>query len=285
VLEDWIIGLLGSLLITMLAYWKRSLSFSGAAVACVLGTVMYALGSPAWFGTLIAFFISSTLLSKMKQKRKSAAENGYAKGSRRDAGQVAANGGIGLLLCAASAIWPDPIWWTMYIGVMATVNSDTWATEIGGLSRSMPRSIVNGKLVTAGTSGGITWLGLTASGAGGLFIGAAAWICIQLGGPPFTSIAGSGAGQLTDWSSHSVQLIPLLVTGLLAGLIGSLFDSWLGATLQVMYRCPICGKEVEKHLHCNALAVCIRGVSWMNNDAVNAISSAIGGAAALLLMR
>jgi uncharacterized protein (TIGR00297 family) len=285
VLADWIIGLLGSLLIVMLAYWKRSLSFSGAAAACILGTTMYALGSLAWFGTLIAFFISSTLLSKMKQKRKSAAESGFAKGSRRDAGQVAANGGIGLLLCAASAIWPDPIWWTMYIGVMAAVNSDTWATEIGGLSRSMPRSIVNGKRVTAGTSGGITWLGLTASAAGGIFIGAAAWICVQLGGPPFTSLVGSGAGQLTDWGSHSVLLIPLLVTGLSAGLIGSLFDSWLGATAQVMYRCPVCGKEVEKNLHCHTVTVRIRGLSWLNNDAVNAISSVVAGAAALLLMR
>ena len=83
----------------------------GLIAAVLLGTSMFALGNIAWFGTLIAFFISSSLLSKLKHQRKSAAESGYAKGGRRDAGQVAANGGLGLLLCIGNAIWPDPVWW------------------------------------------------------------------------------------------------------------------------------------------------------------------------------
>jgi uncharacterized protein (TIGR00297 family) len=272
VIGVWLTGLLGSLFIAILAYWKRSLSLSGAIAACMLGTVMYGLGSLAWFGTLIAFFISSTVLSKMKHHRKSAAESGYAKGGRRDAGQVAANGGLGLLLCTASAIWPHPIWWTMFIGVMATVNSDTWATEIGGLSRSQPRSIVTGKRVASGTSGGITWMGTAASAAGGLFIGTGAWIFIQIS--PLTDMQWNGGGMF----------IPLLVTGLLAGVIGSLTDSWLGATVQVMYRCDICGKEIEKSRHCHVDATHIRGISWMSNDVVNAVSSAIGGVAAAMLL-
>jgi uncharacterized protein (TIGR00297 family) len=267
----WLTGLLGSLLIALLAFWKRSLSLSGAIAACILGTLMYGLGSLAWFGTLIAFFISSTALSKLKHTRKTAAEQGYAKGGRRDAGQVAANGGLGLLLCVASAIWPHPIWWVLFIGVMATVNSDTWATEIGGLSRSMPRSIVTGKRVSSGTSGGITWLGIAASALGGLFIGTVAWIFIRL-------------SSLTEIGWHEGQIfIPLLVVSVVAGLAGSLADSWLGATVQVMYSCEICGKEIEKSRHCDAHAARSRGISWMSNDAVNAISSAIGGITAAIL--
>jgi uncharacterized protein (TIGR00297 family) len=283
VIGEWIIGFVGSLLIAVLAYWKRSLAFSGAAAACILGTVMYALGSLAWFGTLIAFFISSTVLSKLKHKRKSAAESGYAKGSRRDAGQVAANGGLGLLLCIAAALWPDPIWWMMYIGVMATVNSDTWATEIGGLSRRQPRSIVTGKQVAAGTSGGISGLGLAASAAGGLFIGAIAWIFIQIGTSPFASLSWN-EGHQDGVFTHVVQLMPLLLSGLIAGLIGSLCDSWLGATAQVMYRCEVCGKEVETSIHCGVPGTRIRGAAWMTNDTVNVMSSAVGGLAAILLL-
>ncbi|MGZ4122927.1 MAG: DUF92 domain-containing protein, partial [Tumebacillaceae bacterium] len=56
---DWWIGLLGSVLIAGLAYWKRSLSLSGAVAAVVVGTLLYGLGSVAWFGTLILFFVSS----------------------------------------------------------------------------------------------------------------------------------------------------------------------------------------------------------------------------------
>ena len=47
------IGLAGSIGIAGAAYAKRSLSGSGFLAAVVLGTLMYALGSAAWFGTLI----------------------------------------------------------------------------------------------------------------------------------------------------------------------------------------------------------------------------------------
>lgn len=99
---DWAIGFIGSLFIAGAAYWKKSLSGSGMAAAVVLGTVMYAAGSEAWFGTLIAFFVTSTLLSRWKKRRKSAVESGYAKTGRRDAGQVAANGAwAGCCVCCS----------------------------------------------------------------------------------------------------------------------------------------------------------------------------------------
>jgi uncharacterized protein (TIGR00297 family) len=265
-LQNWGIGLLGSLLVAGAAYQRRSLSASGAIAAAAMGMVMYALGSLAWFGTLLAFFLSSTILSKLNPKKKAAAESGYAKGGRRDAGQVAANGGIGLVLCVMYAIWPEPIWWIVFVGVMATVNADTWATELGGLSKALPRSIISGKKVTPGTSGGITWLGLAASAAGGLFIGGAAYAFAKLG----------------NHQTDSALLI-IVGAGLVAGFIGSLLDSWLGATLQVMYRCAHCSKEVEKSVHCDRDALLIRGWPWMTNDAVNAISSIGGGAVAFVL--
>ncbi|WP_436239599.1 DUF92 domain-containing protein [Paenibacillus sp. LjRoot153] len=254
-------GFIGSVMIAGAAYWKKSLSITGLMAAVLLGTTMYACGSLVWFGTLIAFFISSSLLSKLKHQRKAAAESGYAKGSRRDAGQVAANGGLGLLLCIGNAIWPDPVWWYIYIGVMATVNADTWATEIGGLSKSIPRSIVNGKRVAAGTSGGITGLGLVASLLGGAFIGLVGGIFNQI-------------GVTHEFNSSIIILVSL---GAIAGLGGSLVDSWLGATLQVMFHCEVCGKTIEKQEHCSQKAKQIRGLRGMNNDVVNAASSLIGG--------
>jgi uncharacterized protein (TIGR00297 family) len=280
---NWLIGLLCSGFIAMLAFQRRSLSGSGAVAAIVLGTCMYALGSLTWFGTLIAFFVSSTVLSKVKHKRKTAAESGYAKGGRRDAGQVTANGGIGLLLCMVHAIWPHLAWWFCYIGVMATVNADTWATEIGGLSRSIPRSIVTGKRVEAGASGGITWLGIAASAIGGLFMGGMAWVFVRLGTTSFAAYLPNVGASMELTASTVIVL--LLVVGTFAGLIGSLTDSWLGATMQVMYRCEVCDKEVEKREHCGRPGMRIRGISWMSNDAVNMSSSLIGGLAAYLLVQ
>ncbi|KEQ26215.1 DUF92 domain-containing protein [Paenibacillus tyrfis] len=273
-MQPWIIGLAGSVLIAGAAYRKRSLSGSGFTAAVLLGTLMYAVGSLAWFGTLIAFFISSSLLSKWKSKKKAAAESSYAKSGRRDAGQVLANGGLGLALCLGAAFVPHPAWWAAYTGVMATVTADTWATEIGGLSRTAPRSIVSGRPVPPGTSGGVSSLGLAASAAGGLFIGAVAWALAAL--QPEQADASA-------WAVSVHSAAGLCVLGLVGGLAGSLADSWLGAVVQVMYRCRVCGKEIEKNRHCEAAAVPIRGLAFMTNDTVNALSSAFGGAVTLLL--
>lgn len=264
-MEDVLAGLTGSLFIAGAAYWKRSLSGTGMAAAVLLGTLMYAAGSLPWFGTLIAFFITSSALSKWKRRRKAAAESGYAKSGRRDAGQVLANGGVGLALCLGYWYNPHPAWWAAFIGVMATVTADTWATEIGGISRTKPRSIVSLRTVEPGTSGGVTPLGLAASATGGLFIGFVAWLFLTLSPQPGV-----------------VASAPFLcVIGLVGGMAGSLADSWLGAVCQVMYRCRVCGKEIETNRHCDAAAARLRGVPLMTNDTVNALSSVIGGAIAL----
>jgi uncharacterized protein (TIGR00297 family) len=260
---DWIIGLTGSLLIGGAAYRKKSLTLSGVVGAVLLGTTMFALGSIEWYGVLIAFFVSSTKLTKYKKRRKSAAESGYAKSGNRDIAQVAANGGIGLVLCVLNAVWPNQLWYIAFVGVMAAATADTWATEIGGLSRSLPRSILNGRKVTPGTSGGVTSLGTAASALGGLFIGLVAWICMQF------------------VSDIDTSLVITLIVGLVGGLTGSLTDSWIGAVWQVMYRCTVCNKDVERTSHCDQPTVKVRGAQWLNNDAVNIIASILGGLAAL----
>ncbi|NBD26055.1 DUF92 domain-containing protein [Paenibacillus glycinis] len=250
-------GLAGSVLIAGAAYRARSLSGTGAVSAAVMGTGYVALGGSLWFGTLLAFFLSSTLWSKWKKRhaRKEAAEANYAKTGRRDAMQVWANGGLGLLLCAGHAAWPGNGWIYAFSGVMAAVNADTWATEIGALSRRLPRSLLTGRRVSAGTSGGVTALGSAAALAGAAFIGAAA-----------AALAPAG-----------IPLGPLLAATVIAGTAGAFADSLLGATAQAMYRCPACGSETERARHCGVAAARIRGFAVMTNDAVNFASSAVAG--------
>lgn len=269
---EWLIGLACSVGIAGTAYAKRSLSGSGFLAAVMLGTVMYALGSAVWYGSLIAFFVSSTLWSKWKKHAKEEAESGYEKTGRRDAGQVLANGGLGLLLCAANWACPHPLWWYAFLGVMAAVTADTWATEIGGLSRTPPRSIKTGRRVPPGTSGGVSGLGMGASLAGGLFIGAVAWMLLAVPGESAPD-AATAALRPAAWVG---------IAGL-AGIIGSLADSWIGATWQQMYRCGACGREIEHARHCGRPAVRIRGRAGWNNDAVNVAGSLAGGASAASL--
>lgn len=144
-----------------LAYWRRSLTRSGWLGAVIVGTGTFGFGGWAWGLTLIAFFISSSILSHYKEriKEQRAAEK-FSKGGRRDLVQALANGGLAALCALLYAFLGQPEWLLFaFIGLMATVTADTWATELGVLSPHQPRLITTGRVVEPGTSGGITILG------------------------------------------------------------------------------------------------------------------------------
>jgi uncharacterized protein (TIGR00297 family) len=260
-----LLGLLLSAAIGYAGYTKDALSRSGAVGAVLIGTAVFGLGGWDWGILLIAFFVSSSLLSRYRRLEKASLAEKFAKGSRRDLGQTMANGGLGALLAIGSALYPHWLWLAAYVGAMATVNADTWATEVGVLSRTRPRLITSGQEVEVGTSGAVSWLGTTATLAGGLFIGLLAAL-LQLA-----------------WQGEEVlgQAWLLLLAGLLGGLGGSLFDSLLGATVQAIYYCDRCAKETERPLHhCGTETRRLRGWRWLDNDLVNLTSSAVGAAVA-----
>lgn len=260
---DWIIGAVCAFIVAGAAYAKKSLTLSGALAAVMMGTIYYGAGNLFWFGTLLLFFITSTVLSKYRKDRKQELEKSYAKTGNRDAGQVMANGGIGMILCLAYWLYPHPAWLYAFIGVMATVTSDTWATELGSLSRKPPRSVLTWKVLTPGASGGVSMLGTTAAAAGGAMIGAGASF--------FGWMAGMEHAHVLGW----------ICTGLVGGLAGAFADSYLGATVQRMYRCTVCSRDVEVGTHCGHDTVRARGWSWMSNDLVNVISSLVGAGVAI----
>lgn len=250
-----------SLLVVGAAWWRRSLSRSGAVAALLVGILTLGLGGWLWGVLLGLFFITSTLLSHYKESNKQAIVEKFEKGSRRDMGQVMANGGPGALLALLSFVVPSPMWFPIFIGVMATVTADTWATELGTLARRPPRMITSGRVAEVGTSGAISPLGTAVSLSGGLLIGFA-------------------AGLLGD----EIALMAALLIGGAAGLVGSLIDSLLGATIQQIFYCPACGKETERKVHrCGVATRPLRGYAWLDNDAVNLLSSLVGGMTAVSL--
>jgi uncharacterized protein (TIGR00297 family) len=256
-----ILGFLFGALIGFLAYRARALSLSGALGATLTGGLIFGLGGIPWAVLLLTFFISSSALSRLFTGSKAALGEKFSKGSQRDIGQVLANGGLGALFAVASAVFPDQDWpWLAFAGTMAAVNADTWATELGVLSRQPPRLITNGKPVERGTSGAVTLAGYLAALAGAALIG--------LGAVFFSP-------DLPSWGLMAI--IPL------AGLAGSTFDSFLGATVQAIYYCPACQKETERHpLHrCGNQTSLARGWSWLNNDLVNFFCSLAGAGVAL----
>jgi uncharacterized protein (TIGR00297 family) len=270
-IQQFFLGLMLSALMGGLGYWRQALSTSGVIGAILVGTLIFGLGGWVWGLLLIAFFVSSSWLSHYRRADKEAVSVKFAKGSRRDIGQVLANGGLGAILAIVFSRYPESLLFAAFVGVMATVNADTWATELGVLSRVPPRLITTGDVVVPGTSGGVTRLGIWASVAGSLLIGTIATALAQI----VSLVSGSG------WSLRAISYTLLAVVG---GLAGSLFDSLLGATVQGIYYCEYCGKETESSIHhCGRTARPLRGWGWLNNDLVNLMASLVGGLVAASL--
>ncbi len=257
-------GFLLSLAISAVAYQGRSLSRSGVLGAILVGTITFGLGGWRWGLLLIAFFVLASLLSHHRRGQKQALAEKFAKGHRRDLGQVLANGGLGALLATLHFLRPNDLIFSAFLGSMAAVSADTWATELGVLSPSPPRLITTGKVVPTGTSGGVTLWGIMASIAGALTMGGVAWLLLALGS-----------------AATSVSILLLASS---SGLLGSLFDSLLGATLQGIYLCPRCRVETERVVHrCGYQTTHIRGWRWFNNDLVNFANALLGAIVGSLL--
>ncbi len=255
-----------------LAHRLRSLNRSGALAATLVGTVIFGMGGLPWAIVLLTFFVTSSGLSRAFRRRKQNAEEKYAKGHERDAGQVFANGGVAALFALLHGFFPQAAWpWLGFAGALAAVNADTWATELGVLNPHPPRRITDlRQTVEPGSSGGVSPLGTAAALAGSALIATLAVL-----------LAPTGAG-LAWKQGPAPGLLWLAIT--LAGWIGSLIDSLLGATVQAMYYCPQHQKETERHpIHtCGAPTRFLRGWPWLNNDGVNALCSLMGAGLALL---
>ena len=91
--------------------------------AILVGTLIFGLGGWLWGVLLVAFFVSSSLLSRFKDQEKAALAEKFAKGHQRDMGQVLANGGLGAVIAVLAALYPNPLWLAAFVGAMATVNA------------------------------------------------------------------------------------------------------------------------------------------------------------------
>lgn len=237
------------------AYGARALSASGAAAGGVLAWMLLALGGAAWAAPAVAFFVLSSALSLVGRRRKRAAEALAEKGSRRDAAQVAANGGVAALCLAAWAVAPAAPLWGAFVGAFAAAAADTWGTEVGTFVGGPTRRLGVGRRVPPGTSGGVS-----AAGTAGAVAGA---LSVALAAAPFAGAFGGGAGA-----------VAALVA---AGVAGAFADTALGATLQARYRAPD-GALTERRTAGGVALPLAAGRPWLGNDAVNLGCTAVGAA-------
>ncbi len=233
------------------SYRKEAVTADGAVAGFLVGATVFAGAGLLGWVMLMWFFGSSSLIGRLSTKTKERAVRMHEKGSRRDWVQVAANGGVAAVAAAVYAVTGHPVALVAVAASLAAATADTWASEIGSLSSHRPRSITTFRPLPTGTSGGVTLLGTLASLGASLSIGT-----IFLIGAPGT-----------PWGAAATVTV--------AGFLGSVVDSLLGATVQAQYE-DHQGERTEKRAG-NRL---IRGLPAITNDVVNALSGLLVTAAA-----
>ena len=254
-IERAIAGLLVAGTVALAAQRAHALSFGGATAAIVVGGVAVAAGW-AWGLLLIAYFVASIVLSRVRGAEKAQRIGDVvAKGGARDAFQVIANGGMfAVIAFAGAALAPESlparVLSAAALGALAASAADTWATEIGSLATRPPRSILTWRPVTPGTSGGVNLLGMTAMVLGAAFV------------------AYGGRALSIDVPVGAVVL---------AGFLGAIADSVVGATLQDRRWCDTCQKSTERLVHgCGTPTRHAGGITLVDNDLVNLIATFAG---------
>ncbi len=275
------------------AYFKRAVTLSGAIAGFLFGAAILYMGGIVFWVHLMLFFGSSTVASRIGTPEKMRLERIHEKGSRRDAVQVVANAGVpvvGLFLAHLTGVSSFLL---LAAGGFASANADTWASEIGVLSRRRPRSLITREPLEPGTSGGTSPLGTTAALAGSALI--AAWTVFGLSlvrastAPPLIT----GNLESVD-AARSIGLLGVFLVIWFAGAAGSIIDSVLGATVQAQYRSRDGqyterrrGPETadEKAAGSQTLHTRVRGLGWVTNDVVNIASAALASGLAVLVAR
>lgn len=202
---------------------------AGFAVALV-----FAARDLAMFWVLLVVFAVTLLATRSGADRKRQLRGGeYPRGNDgnrkkddrrgRSASQVMANLGLAGLIVALAPLVSPAVWPVLALAAMAEAAADTCSSEIGMAFPGKTVLITTWKSVPPGMDGGVSLFGTAAA------LLAAGVV--------------AGAGRL-------LGLVPthLLVAIVLAGFLGSLVDSLLGALLER------------------------RG--WLNNDAVNLLGTA-----------
>lgn len=243
-----------------LAGWKTSnLSSSGAVMAIMIGLAIgYSYGFEGLF-ILGVFFLSSSIWSRLFKKDKLGIEARLAKTSIRDWQQVLANGGPAAIFAIIYSFTGNEVWTLAFIASISGANADTWASEIGPLSQKMPFSVRSFRRVPKGTSGAISIIGTVAAVLGAALISLASLI------------------MLNDMDSTLFFLL------ILSGFLGNILDTVLGAFIQLEYKCPVCNLRTESPFHCGHHTERTKGIPFVNNEFVNAMSSLFAGVLMLIL--
>ena len=263
-IESLVYELGGVLFIAILAaaaVRAKAIDLSGAIVGGAISFIAFLAGGFQWLIIIIAFFAVSSALTRFRYDFKSKLDSAQEKRGMRSWPNTIANGGVAGAAALLELFFHGDLIAVAYIGSIAAAMSDTLATEIGLLSRSMPRLITNLKVaVKPGTSGGISTLGEAAALISAIAISALGFL-----------LAMPGNASISNFAA----LVPSIVIGAMAGTV---IDSLIGAKIEGKTKCAVCGAVTEGRFHHGQPTKIVRGSRLVDNNVVNFIGILAGAA-------
>ncbi len=245
-----------------LSFKLKFVSFSGLIAAFFLGVLIFVFPTEGWKWFIIILIFHTVAAQFTKYKYEIKRRKGFAqeKGGAREWPNIFANGGVATLFAIAGGLSSFGVFLFGFIGAVSTATADTLATEIGLLNKDQPRLITNlRKKVPAGTSGGVSLMGEIGTILGGLIIGISA-LLLEIG----------------NYNS-------IIIAAVISGLIGCTFDSFIGATIQGMFKCKKCQNITENKKHCGNQTIKVRGSNFIDNNMVNLMATTVGALFAIII--
>lgn len=200
------VGLGVTLAFALLARWLRAVNWSGAAAGALVTLVVFVGTGPGGFACVVVVFLLTSLATRFGYRHKQ--ELGTAENREgRSARQVLANLGVAACASAAMLVRPSPLFLLAMAAALAEAAADTVSGEMGQALEPRAYLITNFRPVDPGTNGGISLSG---------------------------TMAGCLAALVVAGACAAAYLIPLPWIALVAaaGVLGMMFDSLLGATLE-----------------------------------------------------
>lgn len=222
-----------NVMVASLGYAAKTVSVAGAIGGTVIGTAIFV--SVGWQGwtLLLVTFLAASVASRTGLARKQALGIAEAREGRRGPGNAIANTGVAAIAAALAGLDVYPQWAQLaFVTALVAGGSDTIASEVGKAFATRTYSITSFSRVPPGTSGAMSLEGTVAGLAGAIGLGVVA-IALSL--------------LMPSW----------LLLVVISATIGSLTESWLGATLEAP------------------------GI--LNNDMLNFINTAVAAGVAVLV--
>ncbi len=255
-----IVAIILSLVLVVFSAKSKALTHTANAVSFCFLLVCAFFGGWSLMAMVSVLFVLNGVSSKvvnLLHKKKPAEQ----KGNERSAWQILANSVVVGALAIVYYLTKQYLFLFGAIAVLGEEFADTMASDFGKFSRRNPIDILRFKRMTAGLSGGVSLLGTAMA-----LFGATLAVSI-----PYLILG----------EELSINIF-LLLCGI--AFVGTIIDSVLGSGLQALYKCNTCSEYVEKPYHCGSMAVCVKGIPWMNNSMVNFVSGLFTAGITCLLL-